>query len=98
MTSYYYFSNHDYGYGAALVAGCVYILGGEWDGDVEMSDRIEIRDAKAGSTRNLLVSECSAGQVMMERCTEKKNEEISDGDKESALVNMTHMFCGDQSV
>ena len=29
---------------------------------------------------------------------EKKKEEISDGDKESALVNMTHMFCGDQSV
>ena len=31
---------------------------------------------------------------------EKKNEEISDGDKESALVNIvvTHMFCGDQSV
>jgi hypothetical protein len=28
---------------------------------------------------------------------EKKNEEISDGDKESALVNIvvTHMFCGD---
>ena len=27
---------------------------------------------------------------------EKKNEEISDGDKESALVNIvvTHMFCG----
>ena len=64
-----------------------------------MSDRIEIRDAEAGSTRNLLVSECSAGQVMMERCTEKKNEEISDGDKESALVKIivTHMFCGDQS-
>ena len=31
---------------------------------------------------------------------EKKKEEISDGDKESALVNIvvTHMFCGDQSV
>ena len=30
---------------------------------------------------------------------EKKKEEISDGDKESALVNIvvTHMFCGDQS-
>ena len=59
-----------YGYGAALVAGCIYILGGEeWDGDVELPYRIEIRDAKAGSTRNLLVSECSADQVMMDRCT-----------------------------
>ena len=59
-----------YGYGAALVAGCVYILGGEeLGGDVELPDRIEIRNAKAGSTRNLLVSKCSTEKVMMDRCT-----------------------------
>ena len=59
-----------YGYGAALVAGCVYILGGEeLGGDVELPDRIEIRNAKADSTRNLLVSKCSTEKVMMDRCT-----------------------------